>query len=74
MDKVDEILNANFPKQLKIVRLYALTQLNYQQPLGDKALDGINSLTDSETTEALVFLCGWSTGDTSSDKWRALLG
>ncbi|MFA5401363.1 MAG: hypothetical protein WC359_13020 [Dehalococcoidia bacterium] len=61
-DIVDQIMGAAIPKQLKLIRLYAVTQLKYRQPLGDKAWDAINEMTDSETTAAIAFIGGMMSG------------
>ncbi len=61
-DVVDIILSKKYDKATKIIRLWMVVQLNYRQPLGDKAWGGINKLTDKDTTTALSFLTGFSAG------------
>lgn len=71
MDVVDKILEGALPKNVKIVRLVAVTQLNYRQPLGDKAWDAIRGLTDDDTVMAIAYLLGYSSA--GADNWQKLL-
>jgi len=72
MTKVEEIMEADIPKQLKLIRLYAVTQLNFRQPLGDDALDAMRSMTDHDTVSAIMFLGGVCQG-ADQKVWEDLL-
>jgi len=74
MDIVDRIVNSNLPKQVKIIRLWALTQLYYRGSVGDKAWDGIRRLTDAPTAEAIAFLTGFCSTGVTRDSVLKLLG
>lgn len=60
MNIIDEIESAAYPKMTKIIRLWAVAMLNYQQPLGDEAWDAMRRLTDADTTSAISFLTGFA--------------
>lgn len=57
-DAVEFIYKSDYPVSLKIIRLFALATLNYRQPIGNRAWDCINELTDPQFVEALAFLTG----------------
>ena len=69
----EEIRNSPVSKQLKIIRLYALTMLNYRQPEGDRAWKIMQELTDVDTTQAIATLCGMCLGGAKSKDWLKLL-
>jgi len=62
MDIVDTIKTNSIDKASKIIRLWAITMLNYRQPMGDKAWDAIRELTDDDTCTALSYLTGFCSG------------
>jgi hypothetical protein len=58
-------------KQTAIVRLFAIAQVFYRQPVGDAAADEIQKLTDKGTVEAIFFISGYSIGGGGSN-WEKL--
>lgn len=76
MTIIDKIARSRAPLSSKIVRLFAVVQLNYRQPLGDAAWDKMNQLAGTEQTTALAFLMGVMMGQhgvPKQDCWRELL-
>lgn len=59
---LDRIMNSQLNKGDKIIKLWLVAMLNYRQPLGNKAFDKIQELTDREILDALLFLGGLSMG------------
>jgi hypothetical protein len=46
----------------KIIKLWAIAQLNYRMPIGDKSWEAIRDLTNADVSNALAFLTGFSMG------------
>lgn len=67
MDVVDRILKNKKSKASTLISLWAIAQLNYRQPLGDKAWEAMTALTDKDTTSALAFISGYSTAMDMTD-------
>ena len=61
MKTAAEIMDDNIPRELKIVRLWALAMLNYRQEAGDLAWDAMRKLTDPDVVTAIAFLTGYTT-------------
>lgn len=57
----------------KVIKLYAFAMLHYRQPKGDKAWEAMRCLIGSEITDALAFLCGFSLGSPTAEKYKMLL-
>ena len=75
MDIIKAILaNKDSNKTSKIVRLWAVVQLNYRTPLGDKAWATIGNLTDGDTVSAIAFLTGWCMGAGGCPTREKLMG
>jgi len=72
MDAVDIILGTGLPKNVKIIRLVAVTQLNYREPIGDKAWDSLRNITDNDTMLAIAYLVGFC-GSPGEEAWNKLL-
>ena len=62
MDVVDRIEKAGYDRATKIIRLWAVVQLNYRQPLGDKAREIMERITDGQIVTAISFLTGFAMG------------
>lgn len=62
MDIVDKIMAKDIDLASKIIQLWAAAMLNYRQPLGDKAWDGITKLTKPGVSTAISFLTGFCSG------------
>ncbi len=64
----------SLPKQTAIVRLFAISQLFYRQPVGEAAGDRLHALIGVEATNALFFLMGFSnSGNLTAEKWERLV-
>lgn len=72
MDIVDIILRSDAPKNVKIIRLVAVSQLYYRHPLGEKAWKMVATLTDTSTMLAISYLVGFCSAP-EEDKWDKLL-
>lgn len=53
---------AGTAKETAIVRLYAVAQLFYRQPVGDAAADALHEIMGDAEVNALFYLCGLSLG------------
>lgn len=49
-------------KHSKIVGYWAMAMLNYRQPKGDEALAKLREITDADTSSAIMYISGFSTG------------
>lgn len=58
-------------KHTAIIRLFAISQVFYRQPVGERATDEIEKLTDGGTVSAIFFIAGYSIGGAGS-KWEKL--
>jgi hypothetical protein len=72
-DVVDKIMEKNIPGYLRIVRLWAVTQLNYRQPLGDKAWDNLTEITAPQVTDAIAYITGFCQGTPSEKAMKRLV-
>jgi len=68
MKYIAELRNANLPKNLKVIRLWALTQLYYRQQEGEEALSYLHELITPEGTNALMFISGFLTGKVPTEE------
>jgi len=62
IDVVDRVIANDTDLRTKIVRLWAITELNYRESLGDKAWAKMINLTGSEVTSAIARLTGFCKG------------
>jgi hypothetical protein len=64
MDTVDNIMtNQKYDDGTKLIKLYAVIMLNYRQPLGDRAWDGIHTLfKNPDIVRGFSFLTGFLMG------------
>ena len=63
MDVIDKIINNKETSlSAKIIRLWAVSMINYRTNLGDKSWKEMGKLTCDEITMALSFISGFSTG------------
>lgn len=69
----DSIYKSDLPKQIKIIRLWCIAQLNYQGIASERASYYLRVLTDSETTNAIFFVTGFSYGKPKIDDFLRLL-
>lgn len=54
----EKIVQSNASKDLKIIYLWIIIELNYRLPYGELANDYLAKLMDVETKQALFFLTG----------------
>lgn len=59
-------------KHTAIIRLFAISQVFYRQPVGQRAADEIEKLTDGGTVSAIFFIAGYSMAGGAASKWEKM--
>lgn len=62
MKQIQEVLDSDVGKEVKIIRLWCIVQLNYRTDKGDAAWRAMETLTDRDTVKAISFLTGFAMG------------
>lgn len=70
---VDIIARASYPLEIKLAKLWAITQLDYRGEAGDKAFDQISQLVGPEVSNAIAFLTGFAYGNPTAKDFKRLL-
>jgi len=61
--------NPGLPKELRIIRLWAIAQMDYRGEVGELALDALRELVGgTEALTALMFITGWLQGGKMTDQ------
>jgi len=69
----EEIYLSDLPKEIKIVRLWAITQINYRQQYGDLALECLHKILDNATVSAIFWITGYSFSGFNIEKFKSLV-
>ena len=67
-DVVDKIIKNKIDPETKLIRLWAITQLNYRTPLGEKAWTKMRGLTNPAATTVISFITGFCMNGTPTEK------
>lgn len=64
-------------KEMAIIRLYAVAQLFYRQPVGEAAVDALHEIMGDAEVTALFYLCGLSiimgmSGGNGTETWAKI--
>lgn len=62
---------AQTSKESAIIRLFAIAQVFYRRPIGDRAIEEMEKICDHDAVGAMFFICGYSGGG-SFDQWERL--